>query len=78
MSNDNLRVMPVAFFAADFNLSYWEFLNLTFTLSYSVILSNKIDRMHSQYFHSFSQKIQDSFFDLFKTEGHFIIIILTF
>ena len=31
MSDDNLRVTPVTFFAADLNLSSWESHNLAFT-----------------------------------------------
>ena len=36
--DDNFRVTPVVFFTADYSLSSWESSNLTFTMSYSVIL----------------------------------------
>ena len=38
MSDDNLKVTPVALFAADFILSSWKSDNLAVTLWYSVIL----------------------------------------
>ena len=75
MSDENRSVTPVAFFVADFNLSSWESDNLTFTLTlgHFILISNEIHRMCLQHFYSFSQKIQDSFFDFFKNEEHLCI-----